>query len=229
MFSTSPVWGIFLSVIAYIIGSFIYRKTKITLLNPLLLSLLIVGTFLTIFSIPYEEYNKGGEIITLLLGPATVVLGVPLYDRFKVIKANAGVILVSIALGSAAAILSTWALAKAFGLEDVLTASIIPKSTTMAIALELSSDLGGIKAITIISVLFSGVLGSIAGPTICKLLRIKSSAGIGLSIGTVAHVLGTAKALEIGEDEGAMSSIAIGTAGVITVILVPVFAKILFS
>jgi len=226
---SGPMFGITLSIVVYVICSILYRKTKAAFLNPLLLTIIIISGILLIFGIEYDVYNAGGQFITLLLSPATVALAVPLYDQFELIKRNASVILVSISVGTLASILSIFALCKAFGLDDLLTMSLIPKSVTTAIAIGVSSSLGGIKAITVVAVLLSGVLGASAGPLICRALRIKSHVAVGLAMGTASHAIGTSKAIELGEDEGAMSSLAITVAGIVTVIAAPPLVAVLMG
>ena len=208
-------------------GLLIYRKTKVTLCNPLLLAIIIICAIMLIFHIDYKDYESGGQFITLMLTPATVVLAVPLYDQLKLIKRYAGVILVSISVGSATALLSIFAMCRLFGLSDALTASLMPKSITTAIAIGVSEDMGGIQAVTVVAVLLSGIVGAVLGPPLFRLLRVHNRIAIGLALGTGSHAVGTSKALEMGEDQGAMSSLAIAVAGIITVICAPIFFSVL--
>ena len=218
---SDPLFGIALTIAVYLLCTYIYRKTKLTILSPLLISILIVSGILLLFHINFNDYNAGGQFITLLLSPATVVLAVPLYDQLHLIRKNAPVILVSIAIGSLTSMLSIYVLCRVFGLNNALTMSLIPKSVTTAIAIGVSSNLGGIKAVTVVAVVISGILGAIIGPALCRLLRIKNRVAVGLAIGTSAHVLGTSKAMELGEDEGAMSGLAVSIAGILTVVVAP--------
>lgn len=224
---SSPFFSLALSVVAYAVGVLIYRKTKFALFNPLLLSIIIVCVIMLIFHIDYASYDKGGQFITLLLTPATVALAVPLYDQMKLIKKYAPIILVSIAVGCLSSMLSVFALCKAFGLDKPLIASLMPKSITTAIAIGVSQDMGGIQAVTVIAVILSGIVGAVVGPPLFKALRIKNRIAVGLAMGTASHAVGTSKALELGEDEGAMSSLSVVVAGILTVIIAPILFSVL--
>lgn len=219
----SPLVSILISLVAYQIGVFIYRKTKITLLNPLLLGIIFVISILVIFDIPLNEYNKGTEIITFFLAPATVVLAVPLYNQIETLKKNIVPILFGITVGSTSAILSVIFLSKLVNLEKDVLISILPKSITTAIGIEITKALNADTALTIVAIVSTGIVGATIGPTICKWSKIDNSIAKGVAIGTASHAVGTSKAIEIGEVEGAMSGLAIGIAGIITVFLIPLF------
>lgn len=219
----SPLVSILISLVAYQIGVFIYRKTKITLLNPLLLGIIFVISILVIFDIPLNEYNKGTEIITFFLAPATVVLAVPLYNQIETLKKNIVPILFGITVGSTSAILSVIFLSKLVNLEKDVLISILPKSITTAIGIEITKALNADTALTIVAIVSTGIVGAAIGPTICKWSKIDNSIAKGVAIGTASHAVGTSKAIEIGEVEGAMSGLAIGVAGIVTVFLIPLF------
>ncbi|AYF42683.1 LrgB family protein [Ethanoligenens harbinense] len=224
----SPLFSITLSIAAYAVGVVIYRKTRLTILNPLLLAIIIVCAVVMIFHISYKDYMAGGQFITLLLTPATVVLAVPLYDQLKLIKRYAPVILLSISIGSVASMASVYFLCKLFGLDRVLIESLMAKSVTtaIAIAIGITQDMHGIQAVTVVATLLSGIFGAVLGPQVFKLLRVKNRVAVGLSLGTASHAVGTSKALELGEDEGAMSSLSICVAGIITVICAPLLFSV---
>jgi predicted murein hydrolase (TIGR00659 family) len=224
---SNPLFGITLSILVYVFFSFVYKKTRLTILNPLFLTILMICGLLLILNISFADYNQGGRFITLLLSPATVVLAVPLYDQLDLIKKNAATIFVSIAIGSLTSMLSVIAICRLFSVGKVLTVSLVPKSVTTAIAIDVSAANGGIKAVTVLAVLLTGVFGSVAGPWLCRFFRIKSRVAVGLAMGTASHALGTAKAIELGEDEGAMSSLAVSVAGIITVLTAPVLISLL--
>lgn len=226
---SAPAFSIAISVAAYAIGVLIYKKTKQPFCNPLLLAVIIVCAVVVICHISYKDYMQGGQFITLLLTPATVILAVPLFDQVKLIKKYAPVILISITVGSVASLLSVFALCRVFGLDQQLTASLMPKSITTAIALGVSDTLGGIQAVTAVATLLSGIIGAVLGPIIFKALRVKNRVAVGLAMGTASHAVGTSKALELGEDEGAMSSLAIGVAGIITVVIAPILFTLLWN
>lgn len=217
----SPLVSILISLVAYQTGVFIYKKTKITLLNPLLLGIIFVISILVIFDIPLNDYNKGTEIITFFLAPATVVLAVPLYNQIETLKKNIVPILFGIIIGSASAILSVIFLSKLVNLEKDVLISILPKSITTAIGIEITKALNADTALTIVAIVSTGIVGAAIGPTICKWSKIDNSIAKGVAIGTASHAVGTSKAIEIGEVEGAMSGLAIGIAGIITVFLIP--------
>lgn len=229
LIASNPLFGITLSIIVYLLFSYIYKKTKITVLNPLFLTILMICGILMVTNISYKDYNAGGQFITLLLSPATIVLAVPLYDQFELVKKNAAVIIVSIAVGSFTSMISVLLLCRLFAMNQILTISLIPKSVTTAIAIDVSANSGGIKAVTVLAVIITGILGSIVGPFLCKLLHINNRVAVGLAMGTASHALGTARAIEMGEDEGAMSSLAVSLAGIITVITAPILITTLMQ
>lgn len=223
---SNPLFGIIISVVAFEIGSFIYKKTKFPFFNPLLISVTLIILFLQCFSIDLKSYNNGASIINFFLAPSTVVLAVPLYKKINLLKAHAIPIIVGITTGSIAGIISIIYLCKLFNLDTKLSISMIPKSITTPIGIEISKQLGGIPAITVVVIIITGIMGAIIGPLVCKAFKIKDSVALGISLGTASHAIGTTKAMEIGEVEGAMSSLAIGIAGVLTVFLAPLLFKI---
>ncbi len=179
--------------------------------------------FLSIFDVDMEHYNKGGDMISFFLGPATVALAVPLYKQLPLLKKNLLSILAGVTSGCIVALTSVWVLGDTFGVSSELTLSILPKSVTTPIGVELSSQIGGIPEITVGMILVAGILGAVIGPSICRYLKIKNSVAVGIAIGTSSHALGTTKAMELGETQGAMSSLSIGLAGLITVLITPLF------
>lgn len=224
---SSPLFGIAISVLTFQAGSTLYRRTGLVFLNPLVLSMLMIIVFLLSFNISFDDYNKGGQFISFFLGPATVILAVPLYKKINLLKENILPILAGITIGSATGIVSIIAMCRMFGLDKLVSISMIPKSITTPIGIELSNQLGGLPSITVAGIVFTGIAGVLMGPTICKLFRIDNKVAVGIAIGTSSHALGTTKAVELGETEGAMSGLAIGIAGLITVFLAPILAKIL--
>ncbi|SHK44552.1 LrgB family protein [Paramaledivibacter caminithermalis] len=224
---STPIFGVIISIVTFEIGLYMYRKTKIAIFNPLLISMILIIAFLLKFNISLEAYNKGGELISFFLGPATVILAVPLYKQFNIFKANALPIIIGITIGSITAIISVSFLSKLFGLSDTIARSLIPKSITTPIGVEVSNQIGGIPAITIAAIAVTGISGAVIGPFILKIFRIKDKVAAGVALGTASHAIGTSKAIEIGETEGAMSGLAIGIAGLITVIIVPLLIGLL--
>ena len=223
----TPLFAIMLSLIAFEMGYFIYNKTKISIFNPLLIAITLVIAFLLKFDINLEDYNNGAQLISFFLGPATIALAVPLYKKINLLKSNALPILIGITLGSVSGIISVLTLSKIFKLDKSLAASLVPKSITTPIGIEVSKQLGGIPAITVASIIITGIIGAIIAPYVCKIFKINNKIAIGIAIGTSSHALGTTKAVELGEIEGAMSSLSISIAGIIIVFLSPLLIKII--
>lgn len=217
----TPLFGILISLIAFNIGCYIHAKTKIAFFNPLLLSLIIIIGSLRIFNIDYNSYKLGGDYISFFLTPATVILAVPLYKKINLIKKDAFPILISVILGSSLGMISIIILSKLFRLDKKLLLSLIPKSVTVPIGMEISKQVGGLYTITIAAIVLTGIIGAIISPFICKIFKITDKVAIGTAIGTSAHAVGTTKAIEMGETEGALSGLCIGVAGLITVFLAP--------
>ncbi|WP_319507441.1 LrgB family protein [uncultured Methanolobus sp.] len=226
-FVESPVFGIGISLLTFYAGGLLYKKTGSPLMNPLVLSMLIIIVLLLSFHISFEDYNRGGQFISFFLGPATVILAVPLYKKISLLKENVVPILAGISIGSAAGIASIIVMCKMFGFDELISISMIPKSVTTPIGIEISNQLGGLPSITVAAIVFTGIAGVLLGPMVCKLFKIDNKVAIGVAIGTSSHALGTTKAVELGETEGAMSGLAIGIAGLVTVFLAPVLAKLL--
>lgn len=228
LFETNPIIPIVITLIAYIISYTIYIKTKLPILTPLVTTVILVGFSLYFMRVPYNVYNEsGGKFINALVGPATVVLALPIYRNLPILKANLPVILISIAIGSAIGIIGIFIMSKVLGISDNILLSLLPKSVTTAIAVDISANIGGIKSITVLSVIISGITGAIVAPFVCKIFKIKYPLAIGLGIGTSSHAVGTSKAIEMGETEGAMSGLAIGIAGALTVVLLPILYRLL--
>lgn len=217
----TPIFGVGISIIAFTISSYIAKRTKIVLLNPLLVAMLLVVGFLLLFDIDYEIYEPGGEMISFFLGPATVALAVPLYKQRDLLKKHLIPILVGITVGSASGVLSVIFMGKIMGMDSLLVSSMIPKSTTTPIAMEISEMLGGNPSLTVTFVIITGIAGYIFGEKLLKLFGITDPIAEGIALGTTSHAVGTAKAMEMGEVQGAMSSLAIGVAGIVTVVFVP--------
>lgn len=223
----TPTFGILLSLLSFEFGIFVYKKTKIPIFNPLLISISLIILFLLQFNIDVYSYNKGGNLITFFLTPATVLLAVPLYKQFDLLKKNFIPIIIGILVGCICALLSVIFLIKIFNLNNSVGISLIPKSITTPIGIEVSKQLGGIPSITVVSIIIAGIMGAVIGPSLCKIFNIKDEVAVGIAIGTASHALGTTKAIELGETQGAMSGLSIGIAGLITVFLSPLLIKLL--
>lgn len=214
----SPFFGIALSVIAFWVGVRIQKKTGLVLCNPLLIAIVLASAVLLVCRIPYESYNQGGAIINMFLAPATACLAVSIYTQINLLKENWLPILVGCTAGSITSMGSIYIMCRLFRLDEAVSASLIPKSVTTPIAVSISANLSGIQAITVVAVIITGILGSILAPVLIKLFRVKDPVAAGLAIGACSHAVGTSKALELGETEGAMSGLAIGICGILTVI-----------
>lgn len=214
----SPFFSISLCVFAYAIGIWVNKKIRIDIVNPLLVSIIIIIAVLKIFNIPLSSFNKGGDIISLFLAPATASLALSIYNKVDVLKRNLVPVIVGASVGPLASMSSVFLMCKLFGLSEKLTNSILPKSVTTTIAIEVSKQIGGTVPITVAAVIVTGISGAIISPYLIKLFKLDDSISIGVAMGTSCHALGTAKSLEMGEIEGAMSGIAVGVVGVATVI-----------
>lgn len=220
----SMYFGIAISILTYFISLKIKSKTKLEFLNPLFLTIVLIIIFLLSFKIDYEVYNSSAKYLSYLLTPATVCLAVPLYKQLSLLRKNIKAVIIGIAVGVITSLGSIFLMSFLLGLTHSQYVSLLPKSVTTAIGVGISEELGGIPAITIAAIVLTGNLGNFMAVWICKLFKIKEPIAVGLAIGTSSHALGTAKALEIGEVEGAMSSLSIAVAGLLTVIFASVFA-----
>lgn len=217
--TASPFFGVTLTVIAYWLGLKAQKKTGLVLCNNMIVTVAIIIAVLTVFQIPYENYYQGGSIINLLLGPATACMAVNIYRKLDLLKKNWLPVLLGCFAGALTSVASILVMCRLFGLDRAMTASLLPKSVTTPIATAVSESHGGIQAITVAAVIVTGILGNLAAPYLVRLFRVKDPMAAGLGIGACSHAIGTAKALELGETEGAMSSLAIGACGVITALL----------
>ena len=220
-FLDTPLFGMVLTIAALLFFLRLFHGKKNPLLNPLIFSIAGVILFLVVTGIPYETYAKGGDYISFFLGPVTVALAVPLYKQFDKLKENAAPILIGITVGCIVAIVSTIGLGIMMDLNFDMLMSLAPKATTSAIAMDLATNLGGDPALTVTFVIIAGSTGYMFGESIFKLMRIKHRTAKGIALGTASHAFGTNRALLMGEEEGAMSSLAIGVAGIITTFLLP--------
>lgn len=215
----SPMFGIVLSILAFLIGVYLNKKTKSPLVNPLLVAIALIIIFLQVCKIPLASYQVGGNMISMFLAPATTVLGYSVYRQIEILKKYFIPIAAGCFVGSITSIGSVILLCKLFGLNDILLASLIPKSVTTPIAMAISEQLGGIPAVTVALVIITGIIGAVICPFLIRLFRIDNAVAQGVAIGTCSHAVGTSKALELGEIQGAMSGIAIGISGIITVMV----------
>ena len=223
---STPYVGLIISILTFELGIYLNKKTNLSLFNPLLVSIVLTISILIAFNIDLEIYNQGGDLLSFFLGPATVILAVPLYNRLELLKTNYKAILIGITTGTLTGIVSIIYLTKLFKLDVGVGLAMIPKSVTTPIGMEISKQIGGISSITVAAIILTGILGAVIGPFICNLFGIKNKVAVGIAIGTSSHAVGTSRAIELGETEGAMSGLAIGIAGLITVFLVPILLTI---
>ena len=224
-FRQSAFFGVMLSLVAYGIGFELKRKFKLAIFNPLLIAIILVMVVLVSLHIDYDVYNEGAVYISYLLTPATVCLAVPLYEQFELLKKNWKALLIGILSGCIASMGSILAMTVIFSLSHEEYVSFLPKSITTAIGMGVSEELGGYVSITVAVIIITGVLGNMIGENVLKLFRITNPIAKGVAIGTASHAIGTAKAMEIGEIEGAMSSLSIVVSGIITVVGASIFAQ----
>ena len=218
----TEIFGVILTILFFNIGIYIQKKTNKPIFNPLLIAILGIILFLSITKIPYESYKLGGDRINFFLGPVTIVLAVPLYKQFDLFKKYLLEILIGISCGVVVSFISVKLIGHFTNADVDIINSLIPKSITTPMGISLTKTLSGVEAITVVSIILTGILGAIISPIVFKIGKINNPVAKGISLGTSAHALGTTKALEIGEVEGAMSGLSIGISGIITVILIPI-------
>ena len=221
--STSATWGVLLTLAAFALGTLINHKTGKAVFNPLLLGTVFVIVFLSVCNIPYESYKASASPVSYLLLPATVSLAVPLYEKWDLLRKNVLAIVMGILAGTLASLGSILVLSLLLDHSQYIT--LLPKSVTTAISMDVSKELGGIAALTGAIVILTGILGALMAEMVCKVCHITHPIARGIGIGTAAHAVGTSKALQMGEVEGAMSGLAVAVAGVMTAILCPVFSS----
>lgn len=220
----SIFFGGFITVISYLIGDRLKQRFKLAVFNPLLIAMLLIILFLSVFRIDYKIYEKGASYISYFLTPATICLAVPLYEKLSILKKNAPAILGGILAGILTNGVLVLILAGFFKLSHSQYVTLLPKSITTPIGIGISEELGGIPAITAAIIVVTGVVGNVLAKAMCRLFRVEEPVARGIALGSASHVVGTAKAMEMGETEGAASSLSIVVSGLLTVILAPVFA-----
>ena len=209
----SVFFGAMISLAAYEAGLLIRRKFQRAILNPLLIATICVMAVLLLLKVDYQQYNEGAKYISYLLTPATVCLAVPLYQQLDLLRKHLKAVAGGITAGVFASLVSVLLLSKLFALSHEQYVTLLPKSITTAIGMGISEELGGIATITVAVIIVTGILGNVIAEFVCKLFRIEEPIAKGLALGTASHAIGTAKAMELGAVEGAMSSLAIAVAG----------------
>ena len=222
---SSGFFGVFLSLFAYEIGRLVQRRFKWVIFNPLLIAIVLVMAVLLACRIDYDTYYDSAKYLSYFLTPATICLAIPLYEKLQMLKHNWKAILAGILSGVLATLLGVLLLAVLFALDHSQYVTLLPKSITTAIGIGVSEELGGIPTITVAVIILSGIFGNMFGETLCRWFRITDPVARGIAIGSASHAIGTARAMELGAVEGAMSSLSIAVSGLITVVGASVFAQ----
>lgn len=226
-FENSVFFGVLISFVSYGLGTVLKRKFKLALFHPLLIAIVLTMGVLVLFRVDYESYHAGAQYLSYLLGPATVCLAIPLYEQFQLLRQNLKAVLAGIFSGVLTSLCSVLFLAWLLGMDHSAYVTLLPKSITTAIGMGVTQELGGHVSLTVAVIIITGILGSMLAQPVCKLFRITHPVAKGIAIGSSSHVMGTAKAMEIGEVEGAMSSLSVVVSGLLTVVGAGIFARFL--
>ena len=227
LLGSSAYFGLLLSLGAYGLGLLLQRRWKLPSFNPLLVAIVVVAVVLLLLDLDYGSYSQGANLLNYLLTPATVCLAVPLYEQFSLLRRHGKAVLLGIAAGVLAGLVTILVLAWLFSLDHSAYVTLLPKSITTAIGIGVSEELGGHVSLTVVVIIITGVLGNIFAEGVCKVFRITEPVAAGVAIGTSTHAVGTARAMEMGEIQGAMSSLSIVVAGLLTVVGANLFAHFL--
>ena len=227
MLNDSVFFGVVISLLAYYAGMWLKKKFKLPIFNPLLISIIITIVVLLCTKMDYQVYYSGAKYISYLLTPATICLAIPLYEQVSLLKKQWKAVVGGIVTGVITSMLCIFAMCLIMGLGHTEYVTLLPKSITTAIGMGVSEELGGYVTITVAVIIITGVFGNIIGEVVCKIFRINEPIAKGLALGTSAHAIGTAKAMEMGEVEGAMSSLSVAVAGLLTVIVASVFSGLI--
>ena len=219
--SGSSLFAITLTLLIWRLASFLQKKAKSPVLHPILVSTVVIIVVLLVLKIPNAAYQASMKPLSFLMTPATVCLAVPLYEQIRVLRGKLPAILAGVACGTVVSLLCVAGLCLLFKLDHTMTVSLLPKSVTTAIGAPLSEGMGGLSAITVTAIIITGILGNISGSFLCKILKIKDPIAQGAALGTAAHVIGTTRANELGSIQGAVSSLSLAAAGILTAFLIP--------
>lgn len=226
VFVSCTYFGAFLTIAAFLFGQWCKKKWKFAICNPLLIAVIVIMVLLVTCHIDYADYYEGAKYISYLLTPATVCLAIPLYQQLELLKKHAAAIFAGVLSGAVASMAGILALSVLFGLTHEQYVTLLPKSITTAIGMGVSEELGGIVTITVAVIILTGILGNVIASAVCRIFHIEEPIAKGLAIGTASHAIGTARALEIGQAEGAMSSLAVAVAGILTACTASLFAML---
>ena len=216
-----------LTLIAFLAGQKLQKKFRSPLLNPILISVILVLIFLSFTGLPVADYKAGMGTLSWLLTPATICLAVPMYEQFQILKKNLPMILAGVAAGAVSCLIMVAGFGILVNFESILTISLMPKSITTAIGVALSEMMGGMPGVTTAAIVFTGIFASIMGPAFCRLFRLTDEVARGVSFGTAGHVIGTSKANELSPLTGAVSSLSLVVAGLLTAVILPLFVNLI--
>ena len=223
--SSSAVWGVALTLGTFALGRVVQRAARLPWLNPLIPASAIIIALLSVLNIPYADYKASSTPLTYLLLPATVALAVPLYEAWGKLQSKLPAIIIGIGAGAVSGVAASFLIAKLFAIPKEHAVGFLPKSVTTAIGIDVTAELGGHVSLAIVLIVLTGIAGNVLAVLFCRMFRVTHSVARGAAIGTCSHAIGTTKALELGETEGAVSSLAIAVAGVLTAVLCPLFAS----
>ena len=221
------LFPVVLTLGAFQVGLWCQEKWKSPLCNPILIALILVVAALLLTGVSVEYYQAGTAVISWLLTPATVCMALPLYQQFQVLRKNRPAVLAGVAAGTVTSLAVVFGLCRLFSLDATMTASLLPKSITTAMGIVLAEQAGGLVPLTTVSIIVTGILGSLFGPLLCRLLRITDPVAQGVAMGTASHMVGTSKAIEMGSLQGAVSSLSLAVAGILTALLFPLVTMLL--
>ena len=224
LLQNSVFLGVLLSIGAYAIGMLLKRKTGWSILNPLLVSIVLIIAFLLVTGLPYQTYSEGADIISYMLTPATICLAVPLYQQVELLKKNYKAVLAGILSGVISSMITILVLALLLGFDHASYVTFLPKSITTAIGMGVSQELGGYVSVTVVVIVLTGVIGNVIADRVLGFLHIEEPIAKGVAIGSASHAIGTARAMEMGQVEGAMSGLSIVVSGIMTVLVATVFS-----
>lgn len=227
LLAISSVWGCFLTIAFFGLGTMINKKTKMAACNPLLLCVIFVIIFLKMTGVEYEEFKASSSLISYMLFPATVSLAIPLYEKWNLLKKNVVAIVAGLLSGVLTSLVGIFLIAKIMGLDHAQYVTLLPKSVTTSIGMDVAAELGGMASLASGVIILTGIVGNLLAVSVCKMFRINDPIAKGIGIGSASHAIGTSKAMEIGQTEGAMSSLAIAAAGIITAFAAPLFAGLI--
>lgn len=227
---TSPLLGLTATLLAYQAAHWLWRRAHMTpLLNPVLVSIVLIAGFLTATGIEYRTYFNGAQFVHFLLGPATVALALPLYRQLRLLLQSMTAVLVGLLAGAIAAAASAMGIAWMLGASEVTIRSLAPKSVSSPIAMAISEGIGGLPSLTAVFVILTGITGSVLSVWVLDALKVKNEAARGLAIGTAAHGIGTARAIQLGEVTGAFSGLGMGLAAIATTLVVPLLVRLVYG